>query len=70
MQASAFASSSSEEPTTSSSNKADWDWAFVIGKSKGRKPAIKKPARHQWYESMLFCMATSDVIHTQALLQS
>ncbi len=26
-----------------------WDWHWVMGKSRGRKPAIKRPSRHQWW---------------------
>eukprot|EP00798_Chlamydomonas_sp_ICE-L_P014503 gene14503-20530_t len=29
--------------------RVNWDWAFVVGAKAGRKPAIKKPRRHQWY---------------------
>ncbi|GAX84994.1 hypothetical protein CEUSTIGMA_g12415.t1 [Chlamydomonas eustigma] len=34
-----------------STSAVDWDWSYVLGKKKGRKPAIKRPQRHQW----LFC---------------
>lgn len=27
----------------------DWDWKWVVGAKQGRKPAIKRPARHQWH---------------------
>eukprot|EP00955_Chlamydomonas_euryale_P013435 144864-Chlamydomonas_euryale.AAC.4 len=27
----------------------DWDWAFVLKQKPGRKPAIKRPQRHQWF---------------------
>jgi hypothetical protein len=26
-----------------------WDWRYVVGAAPGRKPAIKRPARHQWH---------------------
>jgi len=41
---------------TSSSAQVDWDWAFVVGEKRGRKPAIKKPQRHQWH----FCNPNYD----------
>ncbi|GLI59343.1 hypothetical protein VaNZ11_001205 [Volvox africanus] len=33
-----------------------WDWKWVLGKSRGRKPAIRHPSRHQWY----FCNPNYD----------
>lgn len=36
----------------------DWDWGFVIGRTPGRKPAIKRPQRHQWY----FCNPNYDAL--------
>jgi hypothetical protein len=33
-----------------------WDWAFVAGSAQSRKPAVKKPKRHQW----LFCNPNYD----------
>lgn len=26
-----------------------WEWHWVLGKSRGRKPAIKRPSRQQWW---------------------
>lgn len=34
----------------------DWNWRWVLGKQSGRRPAIKNPARHQWY----FCNPNYD----------
>ncbi|GLC76209.1 hypothetical protein PLESTF_001749800 [Pleodorina starrii] len=51
----------SEQPSSSGrgawmSDKPNWDWKWVLGKSRGRKPAIKQPRRHQWY----FCNPNYD----------
>ncbi len=48
--------SSSSPSSSSSSPAAAWDWAFVVGAKPGRKPAIKRPQRHQW----LYCNPTYD----------
>lgn len=39
----------SSTPARSCSPSADWDWEWVLGRKKGRKPAIKSPNRHQWW---------------------
>lgn len=36
-----------------------WSWSYVLGKQQGRKPAIKRPARHQW----LYCNPNFDPHH-------
>ncbi|PNH03276.1 hypothetical protein TSOC_010681 [Tetrabaena socialis] len=38
------------------SDRVQWDWNWVLGKAPGRKPAIKRPARHQW----LYCNPNYD----------
>lgn len=47
-QSSTSASSSGSGPSTSG-KAGSWDWEWVVGKNRGRKPAIKRPARHQWW---------------------
>ncbi|KAJ9518884.1 hypothetical protein QJQ45_026271, partial [Haematococcus lacustris] len=34
----------------------NWDWGWVVGQKASRRPAIKKPARHQWH----FCNPNYD----------
>jgi hypothetical protein len=48
-QPSAASSSSTSSSKGGGGGEVDWDWAFVVGRKPGRKPAIKRPARHQWY---------------------
>ncbi|KAF5838135.1 hypothetical protein DUNSADRAFT_3330 [Dunaliella salina] len=36
-----------------------WDWRWVLGRQQGRKPAIKRPARHQWH----YCNPNYDPQH-------
>jgi hypothetical protein len=34
----------------------NWDWQWVLGDAQSRKPAIKRPQRHQWH----YCNPTYD----------
>ncbi|GIL64818.1 hypothetical protein Vafri_18681 [Volvox africanus] len=51
----------SDQPSTSGGaawmyGSPKWDWKWILGKSRGRKPAIRHPSRHQWY----FCNPNYD----------